>query len=87
MYRLKVFQIQIPPLRDRAGDIPVLARHFLSELAGRYARPELSMDDSAVEALTAHDWPGNVRELRNVLERAVLLQRTGFLSGQGLCPG
>jgi two-component system response regulator AtoC len=87
MYRLKVFQIQIPPLRDRAGDIPVLARHFLSELAGRYARPELSMDDSAVEALTAHDWPGNVRELRNVLERAVLLQRTGFLSGRDFVLG
>jgi DNA-binding NtrC family response regulator len=87
MYRLKVFQIQIPPLRERTGDIPVLARHFLAELGNRYARPELAMDDSAVAALVAHDWPGNVRELRNVLERAVLLQRTGSLSGRDLVLG
>jgi DNA-binding NtrC family response regulator len=87
MYRLKVFQIHIPPLRERTGDIPVLARHFLAELAARYARPELSMDDSAISALAEHDWPGNVRELRNVLERAVLLQRTGTLSGRDLVLG
>jgi DNA-binding NtrC family response regulator len=84
MYRLKVFQIQIPPLRTRLDDIPLLARHFLAQLASRYARNEMAMDESAMAALLAHDWPGNVRELRNVLERAVLLKRNGVLSAQDL---
>jgi DNA-binding NtrC family response regulator len=84
MYRLKVFQITIPPLRERHGDIALLARHFLTQLAQRYARPELRLDDSALRALEAHDWPGNVRELRNVLERAVLLQRTPVISAAAL---
>jgi DNA-binding NtrC family response regulator len=79
MYRLKVFQILIPPLRARSEDIPVLARHFLAQLASRYGRTELHMDDQGLAALVAHPWPGNVRELRNALERAVLLQKTGFL--------
>ncbi len=84
MYRLKVFQIHIPPLRARNDDIPILARHFLAQLASRYGRPELAMDDRALAALAAHDWPGNVRELRNVLERAVLMQRSGVLSAGDL---
>jgi len=84
MYRLKVFQITIPPLRERSGDIPLLARHFLAQLAQRYARPELRLDDSALQALETHDWPGNVRELRNVLERAVLLQRAPVISAHAL---
>ena len=84
MYRLKVFQIQIPPLRARADDIPVLAAHFLAQLANRYARRELVMGDDAMAALQAHDWPGNVRELRNVLERAVLLKQGGVLGAEDL---
>ena len=84
MYRLKVFQITIPPLRERAGDIAVLARHFLGQLALRYARPQLQLDGAAMAALQAHDWPGNVRELRNVLERAVLLQRAPVLRAADL---
>ena len=84
MYRLKVFQITIPPLRERAGDIGLLAGHFLRQLALRYARPELRLDDSATAALEGHGWPGNVRELRNVLERAVLLQRTPVVGAADL---
>jgi DNA-binding NtrC family response regulator len=84
MYRLKVFQIHIPPLRDRSEDVPLLARHFLAQLAKRYGRTELSIDERAISALVRHEWPGNVRELRNVLERAVLLQRTGSLSEASL---
>jgi transcriptional regulator with PAS, ATPase and Fis domain len=84
MYRLKVFQIHIPPLRARPDDIPLLARYFLAQLASRYARTEMAIDESAIAALLAHDWPGNARELRNVLERAVLLKRTGVLSAQDL---
>ena len=84
MYRLKVFQIHLVPLRERTDDIPLLAQHFLKQLAGRYAQAMLSVDASAMAALAAHDWPGNVRELRNVLERSVLMQRTGTLSAQDL---
>ena len=84
MYRLKVFQVQIPPLRERSEDVPTLAHHFLRQLAKRYGRTQLSLDDSAIAALVGHDWQGNVRELRNVLERAVLLQRTGSLSDASL---
>ncbi len=80
MYRLKVFQISVPPLRERPEDIPVLAHHFLAQLAARYGRSALSIDNSALAALSMHDWPGNVRELRNVLERAVLLQRSGAIT-------
>jgi DNA-binding NtrC family response regulator len=84
MYRLKVFQITIPPLCARTSDIALLAQHFLALLATRYARPALLLDDSAMAALMAHHWPGNVRELRNTLERAVLLQHTGTLSAADL---
>ncbi len=84
MYRLKVFPIHIPPLRERQDDIPLLTRHFTSQLAGRYARKELVLDQSAMEALSQHDWPGNVRELRNVLERSVLMHPQGILSANDL---
>jgi two-component system, NtrC family, response regulator AtoC len=84
MYRLKVFQITIPPLRARTSDIALLAQHFLALLATRYARPVLLLDDSALAALMAHHWPGNVRELRNTLERAVLLQHAGTLCAADL---
>jgi len=84
MYRLKVFQIHIAPLRERATDIPLLAQHFLAQLAARYARPELCLDSRALTALVQYPWPGNVRELRNVLERAVLLQRSGVLAAEDL---
>jgi DNA-binding NtrC family response regulator len=84
MYRLKVFQIQIPPLRARSEDIALLAQHFLAQMAIRYARKELTIGQDAMAALMAHDWPGNVRELRNVLERAVLLQKANVLGAKDL---
>ena len=68
-YRLNVFDIRIPPLRERRDDIPSLAAAFLREFAG--TPTELS--PRAMEALCRHEWPGNVRELRNVLERALIL--------------
>ena len=72
-FRLCVFQITLPPLRERAGDILTLARHFIGTHASRYGKraPALSRDAEAM--LLAHAWPGNVRELRNVLEQSVLL--------------
>jgi Sigma-54 interaction domain len=70
-YRLQVVPVHVPPLRERREDIPVLARHFVRQLARSGEPPVLSPD--ALSALVAHDWPGNVRELRNVIERALAL--------------
>jgi transcriptional regulator with PAS, ATPase and Fis domain len=79
-YRLNVFDIRIPPLRERRDDIPLLAAGFLRELSG--AAAELTAD--AMEALRRHDWPGNVRELRNVLERAVIVSDGRFIDAEHL---
>jgi transcriptional regulator with GAF, ATPase, and Fis domain len=78
-YRLNVFPIQVPPLRERMDDIPLLAKHFV-ELSARElkcAKPRLTR--AAVTKLQSYDWPGNVREVRNVIERAVILARGGVL--------
>src|SRR5215813_5217470 len=72
LYRLQVFDILLPSLRDRVADIPLLADHFLAGFSRAMGRPVRLMDD-AFNALLAHHWPGNVRELRNVLERAAIL--------------
>jgi DNA-binding NtrC family response regulator len=73
LYRLQVFDILLPPLRDRRSDVPLLAEQFLAEVAGTLQRRTPRLASGALDALLAHDWPGNVRELRNVLERAVIL--------------
>jgi len=78
-YRLNVFPINVPPLRERLDDIPVLAKHFV-ELSTRdlnCAKPRLTR--AAIARLQNYDWPGNIRELRNVIERAVILARGGAL--------
>jgi formate hydrogenlyase transcriptional activator len=72
-YRLSVFPITIPPLRERAGDIPALARHFATQCARRFGRVVPEIPDAALTALVQWPWPGNIRELQNVIERAVLL--------------
>jgi len=76
-YRLNVFRVTLPPLRERTEDIAVLARHFLAEQAREHGHAPRELDAGAVAALAAHHWPGNVRELRNVLERAVILCGAG----------
>jgi hypothetical protein len=73
-YRLQVVPLHVPPLRERREDVPVLARHFLRELARQGDPPVLAPD--ALLALAAHSWPGNVRELRNVIERAMAFSPT-----------
>jgi len=75
-YRINVFSIAIPPLRERREDIPLLAEHFLQKFARSMNRPGLKISVEAEEALTNHDWPGNVRELQNAIERAVLVCKT-----------
>ncbi len=72
-YRLNIFPIQVPPLRERQADVPPLARHFVLEFARRMGKPARQIGVEAMRQLTAYPWPGNVRELANVLERAVIL--------------
>jgi two-component system response regulator AtoC len=84
-YRLAVLPVQIPPLRDRVEDIPLLAAEFAAEAAVRHHRPARTLDADALDALMGLHWPGNVRELKHTIERAVLtasaatLQRGDFL--------
>src|SRR6478752_3435561 len=74
-YRLNVFPIVLPPLRDRASDIPVLAEHFVQKYAPGAGKPVRGLDAAAIAALSGYSWPGNVRELENVIERALILAR------------
>ena len=78
-YRLNVIQVVLPPLRDRAEDIPLLANHFLARFATKNGKPLRGLTAAALEALEAHGWPGNVRELENAIERAVVLSRSAEL--------
>jgi formate hydrogenlyase transcriptional activator len=78
-YRLNVFPIRLPALRERPEDIPLLARHFAQQYALRLHKPVHTIPAEALEALTRYRWPGNVRELQNVIERAVILARNGVL--------
>lgn len=72
-YRLKVFPVTVPPLRDRAEDIPLLVRHFAQKFAQRMKKRIETIPSEAMKALQAYHWPGNVRELENFIERAVIL--------------
>jgi DNA-binding NtrC family response regulator len=74
-YRLNIFTIKLPSLRDRSEDVPVLAGEFLREFAARYGKTVTSIPAETQRLLAAYPWPGNVRELRNVIEQAVLLAR------------
>jgi len=74
-YRLKVFPVFAPPLRDRVADIPILVRHFVSRHARRMGKTIETIPPEAMDALVAWKWPGNIRELENFLERAVILTR------------
>ena len=75
LFRLNTVEINVPPLRDRREDIPVLAIHFLKRYASRYRREIVGFDASALQIMTHYAWPGNVRELEHTLERAVLMCR------------
>ena len=75
-YRLNVFPIRIPPLRERAADIPMLAQHFLAHFQRKFGKPLKRVTPSSLEQMQKYPWPGNIRELQNVLERACVLART-----------
>ena len=74
-YRLSVFPIEVPPLRERPEDALQLARHFVESICNDFGRAPLQLTRSQAEVISAYDWPGNVRELKNVIERAVILSK------------
>lgn len=78
-YRLSVFQIHLPPLRERAGDVRILAKAFIKDFSGRLARPVTEITSAFFEALEQQPWKGNIRELRNVIERSLIV-----CEGEGL---
>jgi two-component system, NtrC family, nitrogen regulation response regulator NtrX len=81
-FRLNVMSIALPPLRDRAEDIPALAVHFLSRHRARTGQAPVSLDGGAIDRLVRHPWPGNVRELANVIERLAILHAGGHATGR-----
>lgn len=76
-YRLNVISIELPPLRERGDDILLLAEHFIEQFNKEFKFRVSGLSEEAEDMLMLHDWPGNVRELRNVIERAVLLKKSG----------
>jgi len=85
-YRLRVFEIALPPLRERKEDILPLAESFVEEIGKTVGRPCAGISKEARDALLAHSWPGNVRELRNAIERAIILCEGGLIASEHLPP-
>ena len=85
-YRINVVNIELPPLRERPGDIALLARHFLSTCADEASKAAPALTGEALRRLEQYSWPGNVRELENCMERAVLLCRNGEVRPEDLPP-
>jgi DNA-binding NtrC family response regulator len=85
-YRLKVVTLRIPPLRERQGDIPLLAEHYLKRFCEEHGKPPMQLSKQALETLHRFSWPGNVRQLRNVIESAVIFSEGGEISVHALPP-
>jgi len=85
-YRLMVVPIEVPPLRERQADVPMLVQHFVRLHRERLGTDEVSFDRDALDVLTRYDWPGNVRELENVVQRAMVSRRGGVISVAALPP-
>jgi two-component system NtrC family response regulator len=83
-YRLSVVTVELPPLRERREDIPLLAQHFLKQFASRYSISRFTIADDLIEKLLQYNWPGNVRELQNVLERQAVLAKDGVIRVEDL---
>jgi two-component system response regulator HydG len=86
-YRLNVIPVHVPPLRERAEDVPILAQHFLTRCSRKMGRAVDGFEPEVLERLTAHHWPGNVRELENLIERMVVLSRTPTIGAESLPAG
>ena len=85
-YRINVVTIDLPPLRERVGDVSLLAKHFLNTYSQQHNRLKLGINDKALELLERYPWPGNIRELENVIEQAVLLSKSKYIGAEDL-PG
>jgi len=85
-YRLNVLPIHLPPLRQRLDDVPMLAEHFLAQVARREGRPAKRFDEQAMRLMREYTWPGNVRELQNICERASVLTRSQVISAGVIQP-
>jgi two-component system response regulator HydG len=79
LYRINTIMIEVPPLRDRVDDIPVLANHFLRADCERYGKDRMKISTPALEKLANHDWPGNIRELQHAIEKAVIMSDSDML--------
>ncbi len=79
LYRINTVEIKLPALRNRPGDVELLAKHFVGYYAGKYNKPELVIDKPGMDKLNNYQWPGNVRELQHTIERAVILSEDGKL--------
>jgi len=85
-YRLNVLSIQLPPLRERKEDIPILINHFIEKFSPRFNKQIKGLSKEAIEALLNHDWSGNIRELENAIERAIALSEKEIIPVNGLPP-
>jgi two-component system response regulator PilR (NtrC family) len=83
-YRINVIPVRLPPLRERLGDIPLLAEHFVAKFAEQMKKPITGISRAALDCLQTHAWPGNVRELENAMERAVALERSPSILPESL---
>ena len=79
LYRINTIEIEIPPLRDRLEDIPLLANHFLKHYSGKYGKSVTKISEAAMARMNKHPWPGNIRELQHALERAIILSGSSVL--------
>jgi DNA-binding NtrC family response regulator len=86
-YRINAIEIEIPPLRKRREDIPVLSAFFLNKYCEQYSKPGLKLTEAAMEQLKNHSWPGNIRELEHAIEKAVILSEKEHISLLALTPG
>lgn len=82
LFRLNTVEIELPPLRERREDIPLLLDHYLDLYARKYGKPVRPISDAALDSLTTYDWPGNVRALRHAAERAVILAEGDVLEAE-----
>ena len=85
-YRLNVIPIHLPPLKDRRGDIPQLARFFVEKICKEMNRPQVSIGADAIQAMEAYSWPGNVREMENIIERTIALTDSTIIGCEDLPP-
>ncbi|MEO0225936.1 MAG: helix-turn-helix domain-containing protein, partial [candidate division WOR-3 bacterium] len=83
-YRLNVVSIHLPPLRERIEDLPVLVRYFIKKYSEKYDKKIRSIDDDLIRELCSYEWPGNVRELEHYIERGVINDIDGIITGEDL---